>query len=75
MKKGIYVGGLLFVAVVLGSAAEPDPRARAKIETLEKLLPEAEKAADGCERALAPPAEKHRLAPGFRGLVEATSRW
>src|SRR5437870_5344783 len=34
-------------------AAEPDPRAARRIEALTKLLPEYEKAADECEKALA----------------------
>lgn len=69
MKKGICVGGLLFVAVVLGPAAEPDPRVRAKIETLEKLLPDAEKAADACEKALAPLLKSTE--PNVRTAVDA----
>jgi pimeloyl-ACP methyl ester carboxylesterase len=57
MKNGFSISGLLLVTVIIGSAAEPDPRARVKIEALEKVLPEAEKAADACEKALAPMLE------------------
>jgi len=44
----------LVVAPVAGQQRELDARTRDKIAAMEKLLPESEKAADECEKALAP---------------------
>ena len=46
--------GVLTLLAAISSAAEPDPRAKKKIDILEKLLPEYEQAADQCEKAIQP---------------------
>ena len=48
--RGPVAWALLWVGAT--ASAEPDPRTRARIEALEKILPEYEKAADTCEKEL-----------------------
>ncbi len=53
-RRFLLLPCVLTLGVCWLSAADVDPRAKKRIDELEKILPDLEKAADECEKAMAP---------------------